>query len=88
MAHNILTISTLVVLHNWCQVRRAVPISAPGGGQSGVGLEERPHINPEGVPEDMLAGDRARERGKPRMHGVCRVLELEITAVGMQRPYT
>jgi hypothetical protein len=90
MANNILTIRTLAVLHNWCQDRRAVPISAPGGGRRGARLEERPYIDNNGVPGDMLAGDRANpgDRVEPHMHGVRKALARAIRDLRMRRPNT
>ncbi len=88
--HNILTIRGLAVLHNWCQERRAIPVSAPGGGPRGVSLDERPMINPNGIPEDLLSGSQGEEgaRTEPRMNCIRRNLAYEIQRLGLQRPLT
>ncbi len=80
MERNILTIRAVVVLHNWCQHHQAIPITAPGGGRRGVGLEERPFINQAGAPVEMLAGDAgpANARTEPAMSAQRRVLAAEI----------
>jgi hypothetical protein len=90
MSHNILTIRAIGILHNWCQERRAIPISAPGGGERGVRMEERPHINAEGVPSEMLTGDQGEEgtRSEPRMNALQRALALTVTRLRLVRPDT
>ncbi len=87
---NILTIRTVVVLHNWCQHRRAIPITAPGGGRRGVGLEERPFINQAGAPVEMLAGADGppNARTEPAMSAQRRFLAAEIARLCLQLPDT
>ncbi len=69
---NVLTMSTVTKLHNWCQLLQAIPVTAPGGGPPGFGLDASPNVNPLGIPEDMLAGspDQAGVRAEPAMN-VC-----------------
>ncbi len=88
--HNILTIRGLAVLHNWCQDRRAIPVSAPGRGPQGVSLDELPIINMHCIPEDLLSGahGEAGARTEPRMNCIRRNLTLEIELLGLTRPIT
>ncbi len=88
--HNILTIRALAVLHNWCQDKRAIPVSAPGGGDRCVRMDERPLINVDGVPEELLSGSQgeAGARGEPRMNCILRSLAYEIERLGLTRPVT
>ncbi len=83
MECNILTIRAVVVLHNWCQHSSAIPITVPGGGRRGVGLEQRPFINQAGAPVEMLAGAEgpANTRTEPAMSAQQRLLTADIVCV-------
>jgi hypothetical protein len=90
LARNVLTVRAIATLHNWCQLRRAVPVTAPGGGARGMSLDARPYVNPDGIPEDMLAGSRGPPgiRAEPAMNAVRRVLARDIEQHGLVRPDT
>lgn len=89
--NNILAVQACSVLHNWC-IDRGIPILlAPPTGRHSVRMENRPYIDANGVPVEMLGDPDDVPDGRtgpvsPDMFHLRETLSTSILELDMRRP--
>ena len=88
LRHNILVVHACAIVHNWC-IDNGVPVVLqPPSGEHSVLLENRPYMDANGVPRNMLGDDNAAGAGvlNPTMGQLRATLANRIRDEGMRRP--